>query len=186
MLCLPHDCPCGHVVDARGLHCFSCLKITGKTSRHKLNDIVWRTTTRAKIQSIKEPLSLENSGRKPDGASLIPWQRGRCVTWDVTVADTYAKSYIGQTSSCVGAAAERAASRKVEKYNFLRDTYIFIPLACETTGVWCTEGAEFLNELGRRTSVITGDKHETAYLFQRLSVAIQRGNAACCYNKLFF
>ena len=183
ILCLPHDCPCGHAVDARGLHCFSCLKITGKTTRHNLlNDIVWRTMTRAKIQSIKEPLSLENSGRKPDGASLIPWQRGRCVTWDVTVADTYAKSYIGQTSSCVGAAAERAASRKVEKYNFLRDTYIFIPLACETTGVWCTEGAEFLNELGRRTSIITGDKHETAYLFQRLSVAIQRGNAACFYN----
>ena len=57
-----------------------------------------------------------------------------------------------------------------------------IPLACETTGVWCTEGAEFLNELGRRTSIITGDKHETAYLFQRLSVAIQRGDAACFYN----
>ena len=142
--------------------------------------------TRAKIQSIKEPLSLENSGRKPDGASLIPWQRGRCVTWDVTVADTYAKSYIGQTSSCVGAAAERAASRKVEKYNFLHDTYIFIPLACETTGVWCTEGAEFLNKLGRRTSIITGDKHETAYLLQRLSVAIQRGNAACFYNNYCF
>ena len=88
---------------------------------------------------------------------------------------TYAKSYIGQTSSCVGAAAERAASRKVEKYNFLRDTYIFVPLACETTGVWCAEGPDFLNELDRRTSVITGDKHETAYLFQRLSVAIQRG-----------
>ena len=94
ILCLPHDCPCGHVVDARGLHCFSCLKITGKTTRHNLlNDIVWRTMTRAKVQSIKEPLSLENRGRKPDGASLIPWQRGRCVTWDVTVADIYAKSH---------------------------------------------------------------------------------------------
>ena len=73
----------------------------------------------------------------------------------------YAKSYIGQTSSCVGAAGERAASRKVEKYNFLRDTYIFVPLACETTGVWYAEGTDFL--LGRRTSIITGDKHETAY-----------------------
>ena len=43
ILCLPHDCLCGHVVDARGLHCFSSLKITGKTTRHNLlNDIVWR------------------------------------------------------------------------------------------------------------------------------------------------
>ena len=41
------------------------------------------------------------------------------------------------------------------------------------------DGIDFLNELGRRTSVVTGDKNETHYLFQRLSVAIQRGNAAC-------
>ena len=55
--------------------------------------------------------------------------------------------------------------RKVDKYNFLRDTHIFVPLACEITGVWCAEGAEFLNELGRRTSIITGDKHEMATCF---------------------
>ena len=119
------------------VHMFSMFEDYGQDNLNMnlLNDIVWCTLTPPKMQSVKEPLSLENSGRKPDGASLIPWQRGRCVTWDVTFADTYAKSYIGQTSSCVGAAAERAASRKVEKYNFLRDTYFFIPLACETTGV---------------------------------------------------
>ena len=57
-MCLPHDCQCGQTIDALGLHCFSCLKNSGKHTRHSiLNDIVWRTMTRAKIQSIKEPLS---------------------------------------------------------------------------------------------------------------------------------
>ena len=81
-MCLPHDCQCGQTIDALGLHCFSCLKNSGKHTRHSiLNDIVWRTMTRAKIQSIKEPLCLDNNGKRPDGASLIPWQRGKCVTW---------------------------------------------------------------------------------------------------------
>ena len=43
----------GNVVDARGLHGFSYLKISGNTTgRNLFNDIVWRTMTRAKIQSI--------------------------------------------------------------------------------------------------------------------------------------
>ena len=67
---------------------------------------------------------------------------GRCVTWDVTVVDTYAKSYIRQTCSCVGAVAERAVSRRVEKYSFLYRSH---------AGVWCAEDADFMNEIGRCT-----------------------------------
>ena len=36
----------------------------------------------------------------------------------------------------------------------------------------------FLKELGRRVTAETGEARETSYLLQRLSVAIQRGNAA--------
>ena len=51
-MCLPHDCQCGQTIDALGLHCFSCLKNSGKHTRHSiLNDIVWRTMTRAKMFS---------------------------------------------------------------------------------------------------------------------------------------
>ena len=100
------------------------------------------------------------------------------MTWDVTVTDTYARSYIALTKVRTGAAAERAALNKTNKYNYLLSKYIFIPLACKISGVWCVEGIDFLNELGRRTSLVTGDKNETHYLFQRLSVAIQRSNAA--------
>jgi len=36
-----------------------------------------------------------------------------------------------------------------------------------------------LQELGRRIAAATGDPRVTEFLFQRLSVAVQRGNAAC-------
>jgi len=39
------------------------------------------------------------------------------------------------------------------------------------------EASEFLTELGQRLSLITDDARETSYLFQRVSVLIQRYNA---------
>jgi len=39
------------------------------------------------------------------------------------------------------------------------------------------DGIDFLNDLGRRITQSTGDHHESAFLFQRLSVLIQRYNA---------
>jgi len=40
-----------------------------------------------------------------------------------------------------------------------------------------SDGIEFLGELGIRITHITDDKRESAFLFQRLSVAVQRYNA---------
>ena len=120
--------------------------------------------------------------KRPDGASITPWRRGKSVSWDVTVADTFANSYIASTSVEAGTAAEIAAVRKKTKYLELAQKYLFVPLACEVTGVWCSEACDFLNELGSRICEVTGDKRETSYLFQRLSIALQKGNAACVHN----
>src|SRR5277367_2761178 len=59
-------------------------------------------------------------------------------------------------------------------------THFFVPVAIETFGPWNEEGLNFISELGRRTSLVTGDPREISYLFQRLSVEIQLGNAASC------
>jgi len=40
----------------------------------------------------------------------------------------------------------------------------------------------FLAEVGRRLSAATGDERETAFLFQRISVALQRFNAALIHE----
>ena len=64
--------------------------------------------------------------------------------------------------------------------NQLRYEHTFIPLAFETLGAWGKQAQQFVAELGRRITVVTGDKRETEFLHQRLSVAIQRGNAIAC------
>ena len=48
----------------------------------------------------------------------------------------------------------------------------------ETTGVCGPRSMSFLTDLGRRIVNSTGDKSSLAYLLQKFSVAIQRGNAA--------
>ena len=118
--------------------------------------------------------------KRPDGASLIPWKRSRSVAWDVTVANTFAASYISAT----GSAAERAAQLKISKYDEIARNHIFVPLACEVTGVWCSEAIDFIYELGNRISDATSDKRESSFLFQRLSIALQKGNAACVVGAL--
>jgi len=44
-------------------------------------------------------------------------------------------------------------------------------------GVWHDESLDFIRELGRRITTCTGDPRKTAFLLQRISVAIQRGNS---------
>jgi hypothetical protein len=111
--------------------------------------------------------------------TLIPWQAGRSLIWDVTVADTLASSHLPTTSQQSGGAAESAADRKESKYSSFTQSYAFVPIACETLGPIGSKAVEFLSDLGRRISSVTGDPREGSHLFQRISVAIQRFNCAC-------
>jgi hypothetical protein len=95
------------------------------------------------------------------------------------VADTLATSYLSSTSVTAGSASEIAASRKEEKYIDLATMHTFVPLAFETLGPICSKALTFLRELGRRLTMATDNICETAFLFQRLSIAIQRFNAVC-------
>jgi hypothetical protein len=180
-LCEPHECICGTKVTARGNHGLSCRRSSGRTLRHNyINDIVYHALVKAGLPSSKEPSGLSRSdGKRPDGITNVPWQGGKTAVWDVTVSDTLADSYLSSTSVTAAAAAESAASRKETKYATLSTTRIFIPIALESLGPIGSKATSFLKELGRRLSVSTDNPMETAYLFQRVSVAVQRFNAVC-------
>ena len=66
---------------------------------------------------------------------------------------------------------------KCTKYRELDATHIFVPIAIETAGTWDKQATELLEEIGRRGTLDTGDPKETIYLYQRIAIAIQRGNA---------
>ena len=50
-------------------------------------------------------------------------------------------------------------------------------MAVETLGVWGPGALELIGELGRRLAVSSHDPRATSFLKQRISIAIQRGNA---------
>jgi len=85
----------------------------GRIQRHHaLNDVIARALTAAFIPVSKEPSGLfHNDVRRPDGITLVPWQAGKAVDWDVTVASTLADSYVRASSTSSAAAAEQAAYR---------------------------------------------------------------------------
>ena len=123
-LCEPHACPCGAMTNELGTHGLACKISSGRSVRHhNLNDAVWHALTRADIPSAKEPSGLmRTDGKRPDGLTLIPWATGRSLTWDVTVADTLAATYLKTSSLLAGSAAENAAMRKESKYSILTST----------------------------------------------------------------
>ena len=52
-----------------------------------------------------------------------------------------------------------------------------MPLAFENLGAMDSSASDFVSNVGRRIAAISGDTRETAFLFQRLSVVLQRYNA---------
>jgi len=99
-------------------------------------------------------------------ASPVPWQSGRALTWDVTVATTLADSCVPASSVTAAAAAEAAASRKEVKYSDLPASFSFQPIAVETLGPINETAVDFLRELGRRISSKFQEKRQSAYLSQ--------------------
>ena len=179
-VCEPHKCICGVEVDSTGVHALSCERSAGRHSRHSaLNNIIHAALTTCNIPSSLEPKGLLlHDEKRPDGLSLIPWQRGKCLLWDATVTDTLAPSHLRLSSVSAGTAANKAAVGKTRKYSELLRAYHFVPVAIETLGVFGDEAAMLLREIGRRLISTTKDTRQFSYLKQRVSVAIQRGNAA--------
>ena len=179
-MCLPHTCSCGKEIDAYGIHCLACKRSAGRHMRHNIiDDIIFRSFAKAGISAVREPMGLDRTDKKrPDGVTLMVWQQGKCLLWDATVPDTLCETYRKKSAQEAGSAAELAATNKKTKYNNLMDKYIFVPVAIETLGPINMEGMEFLKMLGQKISEKTNDKRETSFLFQRISVAIQCGNAS--------
>ena len=123
--------------------------------RHQaLNDLIAPRFSAADVLVTKEPSEL--LGKRPGGLSLVPWQSGKALSWDVTVICSLADSYISDAAREPGSVAKLAAFRKEAKYVVL----------------------------GRRLSEKSGVSHETSFLFLRCSVLLQRFNAVSLHDSM--
>ena len=179
-ICEPHSCRCGRRVDRLGHHGLSCRYSAGRLPRHtNLNDVVKRALTAAGIPAWLEPVGLDRGdSRRPDGVTVFPYSQGKCLVWDATCVDTYSASSLINAAITPGSAAVAAEERKCSKYASLVDRYQFEPVAIETTGVVGISTKAFLQRLGKRMTAQSGDRRETTWLFERLSLAVVRGNSA--------
>jgi len=176
----PHPCHhCGEQVDCFGVHGLSCRHSAGRMPRHKMaNDVIRRALASAEIPSSLEPAGLaRRDGRRPDGLTLVPWRDGRCMVWDFTCTDTFCATNVRGSARQPGSAAAAAEARKLTHYQDLSRNYCVIPVAIETTGVAGPATAAFIKDMSKRLISSTGDPKAGVYFRERLSIAVQRGNA---------
>ena len=108
---------------------------------------------KAQVPACKEPVGLSCiDAKRPNGATLVPWARGKPMAWDVTVPDTYAQSHVNDTSIQAATAADSAAAAKKAKYTDIANNHMFIPVAIETGGPWNVEVIELIQEIERRAN----------------------------------
>ena len=125
-----------------------------------------------------EPRGLYRThGECPDGVTMIPWEMGKQLLWDVTVVDALAPSRLNQGSLCnPGTIAKDAEARKFEKYRVIIDNgYIFEPVALEVLGSLGESSETFITRLCK----MLDDQRADSFLKQRISMVLQIGNAAC-------
>ena len=120
---------------------------------------------------------INNNNNNNNGLTLLPWQEGKPLAWDVTAICLLAASYVSGYNP--GAAAELAASKKCEKYANLPNSYIFQPIAFENLGTLNSSAVALISSLRRKISTKSNDLRESTFLFQRLiAITLQ------CFNSV--
>lgn len=89
---------------------------------------------------------------------------------------TFAVTHLNSSAVAPGSEALWAEEGNCLKYVTLVRQFTFETLAVETGGVYEESTAEFVAELGRRISEVSGDHRETYWLEQRIELDVQRGN----------
>lgn len=98
--------------------------------------------------------------------------------------DSLAASNMVGTTKKPGMASEKAAIRKHRKYSAIKANYHFVAFAVESLGPWSKEAVDLLKKIGSNLIRASGEPKSKQYLFQRVSLAIQHGNAMCVISSI--
>ena len=70
------------------------------------------------------------------------------------------------------------------KYLNIISTHIFYPIFIKAAGSLDVQAVELMEEVRRWITAATNDQNEMMYLFQRISMAIHRGNALSFFSHI--
>ena len=111
---------------------------------------------------------------------------GHLIVWDATCVDTllYGMQHVWTPMHLLlaelhhrrlGTVADQAERRKYS--NMDPNMYLFAPVVIETSGVFGQQTLSFLKDHVCCVRKVSGEVLSFSYLIQRLTVAVQRGNA---------
>jgi len=174
----PHKCVCGTLINSFGNHCFACKRNNGKILRHSMvNEAISKGLKSGGCPNLLEPNDVHENLR-PDGVTTIPFRKGKSLAWDFTCPHPMSDSSCKDNKSC-GNLCNNREKRKVSKYQGLTPQYYFKPIAIDTIGAYGKSAEEMIKEIGKRITEFSGQKESGFFLRQRISIAVQRGNAIC-------
>ena len=126
-VCAPRKCRCGAIVDRYGLHPLFFRFSSGRLPQHSaLNDIIKRALSSAGFNAVLEPVGLDRGdGKRPDGMTVFPFSRGKCLIWDCTCVDSFSSSALALTATEPGSATRSAVVRRNLKYEGLCEQTFF-------------------------------------------------------------
>ena len=107
-----------------------------------------RGLSAAGIPSMHEPSGLDRGdGKRPDGITVYPYSRDRCLIWEARCFNTFASSSLIRAALAPGYVADVADVRKIAKYAELGRSFIFQPAAVETFGAMGKSSSNFMHIL---------------------------------------
>ena len=179
-----HPCPaCGQDSDVLGDHTITCSSEYERIYRHDIiRDAIFLEAKHAGLSPIKEARSLIPSNRTRPGDIFLQNWRGRQTAFDVAVTSPLGRSILPQSSKTAGAALSAMKANKVNKHSrpCQANGIAFIPLVVETLGGWEADALFHLRAIAKQTAARSASLAPIVIrqFFQRLSVLLQRSNAA--------
>ena len=155
-----------------------------KGGRHdRIRDKVFKEAQLASLSPTMEmPGLIPGSSSRPADIYIPNWLDGKKVAFDVSVVSPTQDAILHRAADTPAAAIEmrKAAKNRLHFDNCRAQGIVFEPLVVETFGGWDSRATKLLKDMARQSARRWGknNSEEIKFFFQRLSVALQRGNAA--------
>ena len=163
------------------MHCRDDHGIRG--GRHdRIRDQILKEAQRAGFNPKKEmPALIPGSQSRPADIFVEGWIDGRRVAFDVSVISPTQDAIIDRAADIAGSAIDMRKTEKNRKHaaNCRASGIFFEPLVVETFGGWDATAVKTLKALATHCAPRKSlpPALEIKQFFQRLSIALQRGNA---------
>ena len=147
--------------------------------RHKeVNKLIRHGLDQDKIPSTLEPIGLSRRGdkKRKDGLTYPTCKNEKWLIWDFTSADSLSKSYVKKSFYISGLCSSWKRRQKVENIAICQIITILCP---GTYGTYSPQGIKLVKKIGNKIQDATGEKLSTFYLYQSISISIQKDNAVC-------